>query len=151
MKKKIYALISILLCTVFFAGCGKKREVSGAELADVLCREVPFSETLTEIDNTTSSKLLYLNPNEYSKITMYVGTQSTCDEFAIIETSNPSDVIEKIESYLEQKKSNYLVYRPGEADKIDSAYVTTYKNAVVMVVCANPIAAETAFKAYLKN
>ncbi|MGN0182529.1 MAG: DUF4358 domain-containing protein [Candidatus Ornithomonoglobus sp.] len=151
MKKKMYALAVILLCTALFAGCGKKREVSGTELAQVLCREVPFSEALAEIDNTTSSKLLYLNPNEYSRITMYVGTQSTCDEFAIVETSNPESVTEKIESYLAQKKSNYLVYRPAEADKIDNAYITTYKNAVVMVVCSNPIASETAFKNYLKN
>ncbi len=151
MKKKIYSLIAILLCTALFTGCGKKREVSGAEFAEVLCREVPFAETLTEIDNTTSSKLLYLNPNEYSKITMYVGTQSTCDEFAIIETSSPADVTEKLKSYLSQKKSNYLVYRPAEAVKIDSAYLTTYKNAVIMVVCADYAAAETAFKEYLKN
>lgn len=151
MQKKIYMLVMIILCIDLFTGCGKKREVSGTELAEVFCREVPFSETLTEIDNTTSSKLLYLNPNEYSKLTMYVGTQSTCDEFAVIETSSPTEVTEKIESYLAQKKSNYLEYRPAEADKIDNAYVTTYKNAVIMVVCANSEAAETAFKNYLKD
>ncbi|MGN1115741.1 MAG: DUF4358 domain-containing protein, partial [Candidatus Ornithomonoglobus sp.] len=129
MKKKLYLIVTILLSTALFTGCGRKREVSGTELAQALCSEVPFAEALTEIDNTISSKLLYLNPNEYSKITMYVGTRSTCDEFAIVETSSPENVTKKIKSYLSQKKTNYLVYRPAEAEKIDNAYITTYKNA----------------------
>lgn len=151
LKKKLYSLVAILLCAVLFTGCGKKREIAGEELAEVLCRDVPFSEALSKIDTAASSKLLYLNPNDYSDITMYVGTQSTCDEFVIVETSATETVTKKIETYLAQKKSNYLVYRPAEAEKIDRAYITSYKNAVIMVVSSSPETAEEAFKNYLKN
>lgn len=151
MKRKLYLTIILPLLAAALFGCGKKRAVSGEELAAALCRDVPFAETLTEIDNTASSKQLFLNPNEYSKITMYVSSSSSCDEFAIIETANTGGAAEKIADYIEKKRAAYLSYRPAEAEKLDNAYVAEYRNAVVMVVCSDKAAAETAFRNYLKE
>lgn len=147
MKK----LMILILCTALLTACGKKKEILSGELAQKLCAEVPFSEQLTEIDETTSSKLLYLNPNDYSEIMMYVGTQATCDELALIRTNTPDEVIAKLKSYLVQLKANYTLYRPAEADKAENAFITSCKGLVVMVVSGSPETAEQVFRDYLKK
>lgn len=151
MKKKIYPMIAAVLCIVLFTACGRKNEVIGSELAQEFCQEVPFAEALTEIDSSSAVKLLYLNPNDYSEIVMYIGTQSTCDEFAIIKTNTPDTVVDKLQSYLSKVRSDYMTYRPAEANKADNAFITSYKGTVVMVVCSAPGTAEQVFKNYLKK
>jgi hypothetical protein len=144
-------IVSVLMSAALLASCGRKREVDCAELTDVFKAHVAFSEVLTEIDSSNAAKLLNLNPNDYSELTMYAGTRSTADEFVIVKTTGTESVQSKLLSYVQQQKTEYMAYRPGEAEKFNNALIEETDGAVVMVVCASPDNASEVLKGYLKN
>lgn len=92
--KKLYRFIVLAVCVCMMASCGKKSEIVVSDLAQAIAGGVAFSEPLTEIDSSAAERLLYLNPNDYSEIAMYIGTEATCDEFVIISSSNTKSITE---------------------------------------------------------
>ena len=149
--KKRFLLLICMLCLVVCAACGKISEVVQAELADKLNSEVAFSEPLLKLESAEAEKRFYLNPNEYSEITAYVGTKATCDEFVIIRSSQLDNVESKLRGHLATMKSNYSSYRPNEAQKTDSAVIARHKDTIVMIVSGDSEKAKMVFEEYLKK
>lgn len=151
-RNKLFALLTVLLCAFSLCSCNAKGSVAASELAKTISNEAVFCETMTEIDDATAGKLLMLNPNDYSELSMYVGTKSTCERVIVIRTSSPDTVNEKLDNYINGLKAEYQTYRPVEAAKIDSAYRQTYKkNTIILTVCSVPESVDTAIKSYLKS
>lgn len=149
--KKIYLLIAAAISLTLMVSCGKKSEIVQSELVDALLNGVAFSETLTELGSAEAEKRFYLNPNEYSEITAYVGTKATCDEIVVIKSSNNENVESKLRGHLETLKNNYSSYRPAEAQKIDSAVLEQYKDTVVLVVSGDSANVRSIYENYLKK
>ena len=136
------------MCT---ASCGKISEISSAELAELLNSSSVFSERLTGIDAAAAEKRFFLNPSDYNEITAYIGTKATCDEFVIVKTDIPDNVMTKLRGHLDIQKNNYSSYRTAEAQKIDSALLTEYKGTVVLIVSGDGAAAGQLYEDYLKK
>lgn len=151
IKRSVCIAAAAAMTLVLCSACGKIAEIDSTALADRLNSSVTFSEQLTEIEGTAAEKRFYLNPNDYTELTAYVGTKATCDEFAIIKTSSPDTVMTKLRGHLEIQKSNYSNYRPNEAQKIDSAVLEEYKDTVVLIVSGDSENAAAVYEAYIRN
>ena len=147
--KKCKALIALLVLLV--CGCGKKEMIEMSELSSTLAESVSFSEQLTEIDASNIEKRYALNSKDYTEITAFVGTLSTCDEYVIVKTENPDAMTEKFNKYLEKKRKEYKRYRPDEVYKLDSAVIETHNKSVVMIITADSENALDVYKKYLKK
>lgn len=147
--KKCKALIALLVLLV--CGCGKKEMIEISELSSTLAESVSFSEQLTEIDASNIEKRYALNSKDYTEITAFVGTLSTCDEYVIVKTENPEAITEKFNKYIEKKREEYKVYRPDEVYKLDSAVIETHNKSVVMIITADSENAIDVYKKYLKK
>ncbi len=150
MKKLIFTIVSVLVLTIL-AACGKVSEIDSVSLSERINSSVAFSERLTQIEGTPAEKRFFLNPNDYTEITAFVGTNATCDEFAIIKTNDTQNVITKLRGHLEIQKTSYSNYRPSEAQKIDNAVLEEYKDTVVLIVSGDSENAAAVYEAYLKN
>lgn len=144
--KVLIALLVLLVC-----GCGKKEMIEISELSSTLAESVSFSEQLTEIDASNIEKRYALNSKDYTEITAFVGTLSTCDEYVIVKTENPDAMTEKFNKYLEKKRKEYKLYRPDEVYKLDSAVIETHNKSVVMIITADSENALDVYKKYLKK
>lgn len=149
--KKLYLIVVVTVCTVLLTACGKKSEINRAELAAQINSNVTFSEQLTEIDAVSAELELFLNPNDYSGITMYSGTEATCDEFIIIDTSDTDAIVQKLNTYLEAQRANYSGYRPTEVSKLDSAVLMEYKGTVTLIISPDSEQARLVYEGYLKK
>lgn len=149
--KKIYLLIAAAISLTLMVSCGKKSEIVQSELVEAILNGSTFSETLTELGNAEAEKRFYLNPNEYSEITAYVGTKATCDEIVVIKSSDTDNIESKLRGHLETLKNNYSSYRPAEAQKIDSAVLEQYKDTVVLVVSGDSAKVRSIYENYLKK
>lgn len=147
--KKCKALIALLVLLV--CGCGKKEMIEISELSSTLAESVSFSEQLTEIDASNIERRYALNSKDYTEITAFVGTLSTCDEYVIVKTENPEAITEKFNKYIEKKREEYKVYRPDEVHKLDSAVIETHNKSVVMIITADSENAIDVYKKYLKK
>ncbi|MEE1351854.1 MAG: DUF4358 domain-containing protein [Clostridia bacterium] len=150
MKRILISIIAIAL-TVSVLGCGKKKEIINSELASVLVNNAVFSEVLTEIDSSSAERRYLISPKDYSEITAYVGTNGVCDEFLIVKTSNTASMIEKLNKYLENKRSEYEKYRPGEVGKLTAPVIAEYKDTVVMIITQDTQKATSIYEEYLKK
>lgn len=150
MKVKIL-FFAVIISLFFTSSCGKKSEIVHGELAQALCGSVPFSERLTQLDDSAAQRLLYLNPNDYSELTMLVGTRATCDQIIIVKTASEKTVKEKLSNYLANLKSDYSSYRPAEAQKIENMFSAERNGTIVIVVSADSTKAEMVYMEYLKK
>ena len=149
MKK--YKVLITLVMLLLVCGCGKKETVEISELSSMLAESVSFSEQLTEIDISNIEKRYALNSKDYTEITAFVGTLSTCDEYVIIKTETPDEMTEKLNKYIEKKREEYKLYRPDEVYKLDSAVIETHNKSVVMIITADSENALNVYKEYLKK
>lgn len=149
--KKRFLLFICTVCLSVCTACGKISEVVQNDLADKINSEVAFSEPLLELEGAEAEKRFYLNPNEYSEMTAFVGTKATCDEFVIIKSSQLDNVESKLRGHLATLKSNYSSYRPAEAQKTDSAVIERHKDTIVMIVSGDSENARMVFEEYLKK
>lgn len=147
--KRIVSAVILSLAIFMLAGCGKISEINSSELAEKIYTSVAFSENLTQIEGSAAEKRYFLNPNDYSEITAYVGTKATCDEFVIIKTNNTENIMSKLRGHLDVQKANYSSYRPAEAQKIDSAVLEEYKGTVVLIVSGDSANALNVYSEYL--
>lgn len=149
--KNIKLLLILTACTICATGCGKKKEIKSADLALALNSEVPFTEHLTEIDETTAIIRYGFDTKDCENIISFIGTQGTCDEFTIIKTGDKKAVKEKLGQYLSDKKAQYDKYRPEESLKLDSVIIEEYKNCVTMIVTSDTEKAMNIYGNYLKK
>lgn len=148
---RIIKLIPLLLITAMLFGCGKVSEIIGKDLSAELMENASFSERLEEIGTESAAKRYLLNSDDYSSITAYVGTASTCDEFVIVKTDDAEGVVAKLNDYRESKRKEYEKYRPNETKKLDNAIVEVYEDAVVMIITNDTDIAQEAYNEYLKK
>ena len=149
--KKIIFIFTILTVMVFSVSCGKIDKVAHDELTARLVSNVSFSEPLTEIDEMAAQKQLFLNPNEYSNITMLIGTRATSEQIIIIDTANETVIDEKLENYFNNLKSSYASYRPAEADKIGNTFKAMHEGTKVYVVSPDSEKVNIVYTNYIKN
>ena len=149
--RKIHAAAAAAAALCLMSSCGRIDEINGAELAETLIGSVAFSERLTEIDDAAAEKRFFLNPGDYTDITAYVGTTAACDEFAIIKTNDTESVKNKLSGHLSIQNTNYSSYRPAEAEKIQSAVIAEYGDAVVLIVSGDSGNALAVYEEYLKK
>lgn len=150
MKKMKYIACIIALLTVVTA-CGKKSVIVSDELAQALNESDIFTEELTELDNASGDERYGVSSKDYTEMKSYVATKGNCDEFVIIKTTDPTAVTGLLNEYKSQKKEEYSDYRPSETSKLDSAFLTEYNGAVVMIVSGNTDKAAAVYEEYLKN
>ena len=149
--KKIISALAILFVMMFSSSCGKIDQIAHDELTERLLSNVSFSEKLTEIDEISAQKQLFLNPNEYSNITMLVGTRATCEQIIIVDTANETVIDEKLKNYFNNLKSSYASYRPVEADKIGNLFTSVHKGTKVYVVSPDSEKVNIVYTNYIKK
>ena len=139
------------LCAILIAGCGKIKSVEPQALAEAINDNVTFDDYLSVIDSDGAEKYFYLNPNDYTELVAYVGTDATCDEFIIVKTNDVQTIRTKLEEHIGLLRDLYETYRPDETAKLDTAFIETYKDAVVMIISPSPEQAQSTFKSYIKK
>lgn len=150
-QMKRYIIFALLITLFVITGCGKKENIVNIELAGVFAGSELFEEKLEEINASTAEIRYGLNKNDYSELTSFVGTKSSCDEFIIVKTSNVEKVKSLIDKYLDEKIKIYDTYRPDDVYKLTKPFISEYNGTVVVVICHDTDAAEKAYKAYLKS
>lgn len=149
--KKCKIFLFCIIYILLLVSCGKKEEIIAADLAYQINERAAFSETLTELDTNGAEQYYFLNPNDYSEITAYVGTKSVCDGFVIIKTSDTSTIKEKLNTHLKRMRSSYSEYRPDQVYKLDNAFMGEHNGTVVLIVSSDKALSEQIFNEYLKK
>ncbi len=148
---KRYMIFTLFIVMLLITGCGKKEDIVNIDLAQTFSESELFEERLEEIDISTAEIRYGLNKNDYSELTAFVGTKSSCDEFIIVKSSNIEKIKSVMNKYLSEKIKTYELYRPDEVYKLTKPLISEYNGTVVLVICHDIDAAEKVYKEYLKS
>lgn len=153
MKKIISFIISAVLCTAVFAGCGGGTEFDADAAVGQLMSAGIFAETLTEVKPEVTKKRLSLSEGDIESCTAYAGTKAVVDELVLVKASSPSaaETVESaFEKHIEAQKKSYSSYNPNEVPKLDSAVIVSESGYVILVVSADSDKAKSIIKDCLK-
>ena len=126
MRRKI-CLSWVMLLMLLAAGCGQssKLNLQAAECAEVLWERIPFTDTLSAIDEQMSMVLYPVDEKDVAAQQVYVSTGATAEEIAVFEAVDAAAVErlkEVVLQRLAEQKASYADYLPLELPKLEDPY-----------------------------
>ena len=150
--KRFFALILVVLLTVFAAGCGEngQQEVDVSALASALAQQVEFEAPMKEL--TAEQLGNYVTLPEGAEAAAYMSNGTTAEEIMVVRCASGDDaaaVQASIESFLADQRAEMERYLPGEVARLESAVLARKGSCVVLCVTADTQTAEGIIKEYL--
>ncbi|MBQ1459860.1 MAG: DUF4358 domain-containing protein [Oscillospiraceae bacterium] len=150
--KRFFALILVVLLTVFAAGCGEngQQEVDVSALASALAQQVEFEAPMKEL--TAEQLSNYLTLPEGAKAAAYMSNGTTAEEVMAVQCADSSEaaaVKSAIESFLSDQRAEMERYLPEEVARLENAVLAQKGSCVVLCVTADTDTAESIIKEYL--
>lgn len=148
MKKKILKLVAVLsLAMLLFTGCGggTVKTIDTAVLADDLYAGVTWQDQLSEIDLNKALTLYGINSDAVASGKVYMGTNATAEEIAVLEASSEEQVSvieDGVTARIDAQKTSFQSYNAAEVPKLENAYIQTKGNYVILCVCDDKSEAE---------
>lgn len=146
--KKLMKIIAVLSCTVvLLAGCGGNEAITidTAGLADDLYSGVTWKDQLGEVDLNKALTVYGINTEAVSSGKVYMGTNATAEEIAVLEAASPeqTSVIEEgIKSRVEAQLTSFQSYNAAEVVKLENPLIQIKGNYVILCVCDDKSEAE---------
>ncbi len=146
-KEKVLSSISVILALTVFLLCACSEEVTplNRDQADKLVTEITatsdiFSEEMVQLgENSVSNIFSFLDDSPW-KI-CYAGISGvTADELLVAEAPSEEKLNEyysKIESYIENRISQFSGYAPEEVPKLESALLIKDGMYIIYIACAD--------------
>jgi len=138
------------------AGCAPsqdsaKQPPACADLTQAALKSQDFSEDIVELSADRAARMLLLEENQYSVLSMFIDASHATPELAAAVTARDqaaADAVEQaMKDYLESILLQYRDYLPLEAPKIEAAQVLRQGRQLVMVVAPDQARAQAAVKA----
>ena len=150
MKKLFSTILStVLLLSLAACGGGKEAKAFSPDDAQSLLNSGAFSETLTEIDQTTACRLYGIDETTVTGCAVYGSTGTTAEELAIFTFENEEDTSAAAAALgyrVEDRKDELANYLPDEISKLDEAVVETRGNSALLVIAADYSPVDTYLK-----
>ena len=141
MKKLFSTILSTtLLLSLAACGGGEEAKAFSPDDAQNLLNSGAFSETLTEIDQTTACLLYGIDETTVTGCAVYGSTGATAEELAIFTFENEEDTSAAASALgyrVEDRKDELANYLPDEISKLDEAVVETRGNSALLVIAAD--------------
>lgn len=151
--KKLMKIIAVLSCTILLlTGCGgnEVKTIDTAGLADDLYSGVTWKDQLGEVDLNKALTVYGISTEAVSTGKVYMGTNATAEEIAILEAASPeqTSVIEEgIKSRVEAQLASFQSYNAAEVVKLENPLIQTRGNYVILCVCDDKSEAEAIVEA----
>ncbi|MDE7367069.1 MAG: DUF4358 domain-containing protein [Lachnospiraceae bacterium] len=151
--KKLMKIIAVLSCTiVLLTGCSgnEVKTIDTAGLADDLYSGVTWKDQLGEVDLSKALTVYGISTEAVSTGKVYMGTNATAEEIAILEAASPeqTSVIEEgVKSRVEAQLASFQSYNAAEVVKLENPLIQTRGNYVILCVCDDKSEAEAIVEA----
>lgn len=161
MKKKNFALISMLLALSIFAGCGggsaKVRDDVAVSEVSAAVLEAIGDNALVSIPDTYLAGAMKMDASLFDTYDVKINSMgANIDEYGVFKAKDASQVAaveQAVKNYIQMRKDTWMVeYMPEERPKLDSAEVKTLGNYVMYAILSDEgkTAAFGAFEKSLK-
>lgn len=151
--KKLLRLIAVLgLTIVLLTGCSGNavKTIDTAGLADDLYAGVTWKDQLGEIDLSRALTVYGINADAVSTGKVYMGTNATAEEIAVLEAASPEQVSaieDGVNARVEAQLASFQSYNAAEVVKLENPYIQTKGNYVILCVCDDKSEAEAIVEA----
>lgn len=151
-KLMIFALVLVFLCC---AGCGKKdnkdedidtttvadeayaKEYTCKDIADRLCKEVSYADTLSEVETRVALARIYKLPEDkISEGVFYTNSGATAEDIAVVKAASSDDVTDILNAFEERREAQRFAcedYLQAELYKLQEAIV--YNDGLYCIYC----------------
>ncbi len=149
IRKGKFATVAVVLGLVIciLAGCGTDTAVSidTGILADDLYSGVTWKDQLGEIELNKALSLYGISPDAVASGKVYMGTNATAEEIAVLEAASADQVTviqEGMEARVEAQLASFQSYNAQEVPKLENPVLETKGNYVILCVCDDKAEAE---------
>lgn len=138
LMRSVAVLTVLMLSVPVLTGCGgteKNYEVDVQALGSELLEKAEFEDELNPAADKVIQKLYGME--NYAEACVYIGTGATPEEIAVFRFETGEDAAEglrKAQERVEEQKTDYESYLPGEVKKLQDAVVRRYGQYVVVCV-----------------
>lgn len=150
MKKIIFLLLLLIILSVY--GCTEKG-IDPYYVYNCLLENVSYDSELSDVGD--SVEYIFYGIPENSEVFLYRATDAHfVDEVAVIiapDLTSSSDIIESINTHIEEVYNDYSKYNPSELFKIDNAIIKTYQNYAFLCITGDYENAQTVLDEAIKN
>ena len=155
MNRKYLLIFALLLALFGCAGCGKKdkkdeaqgtaassdnedvKEYTCKDIADRLCNEVSYADTLSEVETKVALARIYkLSEDKISEGAFYTNSGATAEDIAVVKAASSDDVSDILNAFEERREAQRFAcedYLQAELYKLQEAVV--YNDGLYCIYC----------------
>ena len=147
MKMKQLLPLALVLALLISAcgGDAKSKDYDPAATAAALQESTAFSDALEALDKDVAAILYGLDEGSIQDCAVYTSLSAGAEEIAVLvlkDADAASAALDALKNRVEDQKTALKDYQPAEVSKLDHAIVKQQGNSVVLVVAADPDAAQ---------
>lgn len=148
MKRKWLKLAAVIGMSIsLLSGCGAAgvKTIVPADLATDLYEGVAWKDQLSEVDLNKALTLYGIDSSAVSAGSVYMGTNATAEEVAVLEAASADDVAtveDGVNARVEAQLASFQSYNAEEVPKLENPYIVTKGNYVILCVCDDTTQAE---------
>lgn len=142
---KAAVVLSMSVCLLGGCGAADVKTIVPADLATDLYEGVTWKDQLSEVDVSKALSLYGIDASAVSEGTVYMGTNATAEELAVLEAASADtvqEVADGIHARVEAQLTSFQSYNAEEVPKLENPYIVTKGNYVIFCVCDDTAQAE---------
>ena len=155
LMRLIPAALTLCLALTACGGDSGGSQTAGAfdpaAAAQALLDSGAFSDALEEVDVSVAATLYGVDEADITDGKVYMSLSAGAEEIAVLvmanETSAATAAMDGLEKRVADQKAALESYQPDEVSKLDGAILEQRGNSVLLAVCADAQAAQSALEA----
>lgn len=154
MKQLFHIVPAVLALCLTLSACGGGNEEAAAfdpdATAQALLDSGAFSDALEEVDLSVAATLYGVDEADLTDGTVYMSLSAGAEEIAVLVMANETSAaaaMDGLEKRVADQKAALESYQPDEVSKLDGAILEQRGNSVLLAVCADAQAAQSALEA----
>ncbi len=128
---------------------GGKADIDG--IVNDILNSIKFKDSMSAVGDNVAARMFGLEANSAMGGAVYTGGGSTAEEFAVFEAESPEkakQLAEKLRQRVEDKKPNFVSYKPEEMPKLNNPVIEVRGNLAFMCISDDNAAAEEIINKY---
>ena len=154
MKQLFHIVPAVLALCLTLSACGGGNEEAvafdPAVTAQSLLDSGAFSDALEEVDTSVAATLYGVDEADIADGAVYMSLSAGAEEIAVLVLSDAdaaAAAMEGLEAHVADQRAALENYQPDEVSKLDGAILEQRGNSVLLAVCADAQAAQSALEA----
>ena len=154
MKQLFHIVPAVLALCLTLSACGGGSEETAAfdpdATAQALLDSGAFSDALEEVDLSVAATLYGVDEADITDGTVYMSLSAGAEEIAVLvlaDADAAAAAMEGLEAHVADQRAALENYQPDEVSKLDGAILEQRGNSVLLAVCADAQAAQSALEA----